>query len=155
MWNSQSSLPFFQGFSGTTITYDEDLQSWLMISQDKSVNGTATSPIDSMGTGAQKWTFNRDICNRNTLEPLDGSMTVCKRDEFTCNADGHCISMEARCDQFQNCNDFSDEENCKLVVLPENYVKDYPPFTVDNLGNLTKVQVLIKVYSIQSTSYIL
>ena len=50
-----------------------------------------------------------------------------------------------RCDQFPNCDDFSDEENCKLVVIPENYVTDYAPFTVDMKGNLVKVQVKIKV----------
>ena len=50
-----------------------------------------------------------------------------------------------RCDQFPNCGDFSDEENCKLVVVPENYVTDYAPFTVDMDGNLVKVQVKIKV----------
>ena len=50
-----------------------------------------------------------------------------------------------RCDQFPNCDDFSDEENCKLVVIPENYVTDYAPFTVDMNGNLVKVQVKIKV----------
>ena len=50
-----------------------------------------------------------------------------------------------RCDQFPNCDDFSDEENCKLVVIPENYVTDYAPFTVDVNGNLVKVQVKIKV----------
>ena len=32
-----------------------------------------------------------------------------------------------------------------LVVIPENYVTDYAPFTVDMEGNLVKVQVKIKV----------
>ena len=50
-----------------------------------------------------------------------------------------------RCDQFPNCEDFSDEANCKLVVLPENYVIDYAPFTVNESGKLMKVQVQIKV----------
>ena len=53
--------------------------------------------------------------------------------------------MEERCDQFPNCDDFSDEADCKLVVLPENYVIDYAPFTVDNEEELVKVQVLVKV----------
>ena len=145
MWDALNNLPFYQGFSGTTINYNEDMQAWLLVSLDKSVNGTAAAPIKPMGTGAQLWTFNKDICNRNTLAPFDAAMTVCKRDEFTCNEDGSCISMEQRCDQFPNCADFSDEENCKLVVLPENYVKDYAPFEVDELGHLKKVQVLIKV----------
>ena len=53
--------------------------------------------------------------------------------------------MEERCDQFPNCEDFSDEDGCKLVALPENYVIDYVPFTIDNNGNLVKVPVKIKV----------
>lgn len=87
-----------------------------------------------------------------------------QRGEFTCHSDGKCISMEerfsfthlkleslctnilfVRCDQFPNCEDFSDEANCKLVVLPENYVIDYAPFTVNESGKLMKVQVQIKV----------
>ena len=54
--------------------------------------------------------------------------------------------MEERCDQFPNCDDFSDEANCKLVVLPENYVIDYAPFTVNHTGAVLKVEVLVKVY---------
>ena len=57
-----------------------------------------------------------------------------------------------RCDQFPNCEDFSDEANCKLVVLPENYVIDYAPFTVNESGKLMKVQVQIKVGVIRSKS---
>ena len=53
--------------------------------------------------------------------------------------------MEERCDQFPNCEDFSDENDCKLVVLPDNYVIDYAPFTVNNSGFLIKVPVRIKV----------
>ena len=53
--------------------------------------------------------------------------------------------MEERCDQFPNCPDFSDEDECGLVVLPENYVIDYAPFTVNGSGFLKKVQVKIKV----------
>ena len=63
-------------------------------------------------------------------------------------------SLIFRCDQFPNCEDFSDEANCKLVVLPANYVIDYAPFTVDERGELMKVQVQIKVGEIQSKSFI-
>ena len=145
MWDEPINLPFFKGFSGSRINYDEDSESWLLTTEDNSVNGTCVAPIQPMGTGAMTWQFNKDICSTNTLEPFDAVMTVCKRDEFTCNSDGACIAMEERCDQFPNCEDFSDEANCKLVVLPDNYVKDYAPFTVDQMGELKKVTVLIKV----------
>ena len=72
-------------------------------------------------------------------------MTVCSLQEFTCLSDGACISMEKRCDQFPNCNDFSDEDDCSLVVQPGNYAPDYAPFTVTEEGVLLKVKVLITI----------
>ena len=53
-------------------------------------------------------------------------MTGCQEDEFTCN-DGQCISMEGRCDKLVQCEDSSDEQDCKILVLPENYNKRLPP----------------------------
>ena len=53
--------------------------------------------------------------------------------------------MEERCDQFPNCEDFSDEADCQLVVLPDNYVIDYAPFRVDHEDQLVKVPVKIRV----------
>ena len=144
-WDDETNMPYFKGFTGSNIKYNEDLESWLLTTKDNLVNGTSVAPIKQMGTGAQIWNFNKDICGTNTNRQFDAVMTVCKRDEFTCNSDGGCISMAERCDQFPNCDDFSDEANCRLVVLPENYVPDYAPFTVDDKGDLLKVKVLIKV----------
>ena len=144
MWDMENSLPFYKGFTSSSINYDEDSESWLLTTIDSSVNGTSAAPIKAMGTGAQIWQFSRDICNTNSFDPFDAVLTVCARDEFTCHSDGSCISMEERCDQFPNCKDFSDEANCRLVVLPENYVSDYAPFTLDQEGDLAKVAVSIK-----------
>ena len=98
-----------------------------------------------MGTGAQTWQFDQDICSTNSLAPMKAVMTVCSLDQFTCESDGTCISMEERCDQFPNCEDFSDESSCQLVVLPKTYVQDYAPFTVLDSGLLKKVEVFLKV----------
>ena len=54
--------------------------------------------------------------------------------------------MEKRCDQYQHCDDFSDETNCKLVVFPNIYVHDYAPFSINNKNYLEKVSVKIKVF---------
>lgn len=51
-------------------------QQWLM-SHSSGVNGIAVASIQPMGTGALMWTINKDICNRNTLQPFDALMTVC------------------------------------------------------------------------------
>ena len=91
-----------------------------------------------------------------------------QREEFTCHSDGACVSISerwaavysrqqstarskddipvCRCDQFPNCADFSDEAACQLVVLPDNYVSDYAPFTVDtDTGRMRRIGVKIKV----------
>ena len=48
--------------------------------------------------------------------------TTCKSGDFTCN-DGQCIDIEKRCAQTFNCNDRSDEENCKMLEIDDNYSK--------------------------------
>ena len=144
-WDDKMNLPFYKGFIKSNIKYNESIEAWVLSSNDGSVNGEAVTDVHSMGTGALTWTFNKDICNTNNYDPMESVMTVCGRDQFTCDGDGACISMEERCDQFPNCQDFSDEANCKLVVLPENYVPDYAPFTVLENGDLKKVDVLLKV----------
>lgn len=50
------------------------------------------------------------ICNFKT--PVDLAVTLCKAEEFQCK-DGSCISNYSRCDQVVNCEDASDEMNCR------------------------------------------
>lgn len=78
MFDERTNLPYFKGFTGSIIKYDEDNLQWLMINDpDNGVNGSAAASIQSMGTGAQMWHFDKDICNRNTLDPFNALMTVC------------------------------------------------------------------------------
>merc|ERR1712155_328444 len=51
----------------------------------------------------------------------------------------------SRCDQLPHCKDLSDEANCQLVILPEGYVLEYPPFSTDEEGLPIKVDVMIKM----------
>ena len=41
--------------------------------------------------------------------------------------------MELRCDHYPHCEDFSDEMDCHLVVLPKIYVPDYAPVSFDQV----------------------
>ena len=50
-----------------------------------------------------------------------------------------------RCDQLPQCQDLSDEANCKLLIIPEGYVLEYPPFSTDDKGQPIKVDVRIKM----------
>ena len=40
--------------------------------------------------------------------------------------------MQERCNQISNCKDRSDEENCKVLVMEENYNKKISPFSFDS-----------------------
>ena len=45
--------------------------------------------------------------------------------------------MEERCDQIIDCNDESDEDNCKLLVFKKSYKKKVPPITIDTEDKYT------------------
>ena len=47
---------------------------------------------------------------------IEIKLTGCKDYDFTCD-NGQCIRMEQRCDQLPKCEDKSDEQNCRLLVL--------------------------------------
>ena len=46
--------------------------------------------------------------------------------QFTCG-NGKCLSLEKRCDGYQDCEDSSDEDCNILLPLPENYRKNDAP----------------------------
>ena len=43
----------------------------------------------------------------------------------------HVSRMEERCNQIMNCKDKSDEINCNLIALEDNYSKNVPPFKIN------------------------
>ena len=55
------------------------------------------------------------------------SLSKCEfGNEFTCRS-GRCIPIIQRCDQTYDCKDQSDEEDCVLVRIPDNYNKIQAP----------------------------
>ena len=46
--------------------------------------------------------------------------------------------MDKRCDQTAQCEDGSDEKNCKLILMEENYNKNTAPFSVDPINEQIK-----------------
>ena len=152
MWDDVEKMPYYQGFRTTKMTYDESEGAWSFLAFDKwlntSVTGKAVIALDAMGTGSAEWNFSEDVCGDNN-SPRTLKMTVCKRNEFTCAKDGTCISMDQRCDQFPNCADFSDEQECNLVVPGAGYVKDFTPFTLDMEGKVVELKLFVRVELIE------
>ena len=78
-FDDDTNMPYFKGESGTYVTFDEENMRWLLKNDpDTGIIGTAPAKLDSLGTGANLWRFNKDICYRNSLEPFNAILTTCK-----------------------------------------------------------------------------
>ena len=47
------------------------------------------------------------------------SLSFCSDEEYTCD-DGNCVDMDHRCDGITQCEDKSDEKNCRIISPDEN-----------------------------------
>ena len=120
---SDGQLTFF-GLHNSVIDFQD--RSWRLRTSDSDANASSVATKESLLLGKQKWTIEKDLCQDGSTFDQFLKLTGCQEDEFTCN-DGQCIAMEQRCDRLDHCKDSSDEQNCKILVLPENYNKRVPP----------------------------
>ena len=85
----------------------------------------------------------KNECFRSTNE-ADFTFSQCSfRNEFTCD-DGSCINKYKRCDDINDCDDASDENNCTIVKLEEDYRRGDPPKLSNNEINYLETTVEIK-----------
>ena len=114
-------------------------EEWIWVDR-KNHNGMATSNSrsDSLFIGINNVNFQNtsDICVKGKLNKIvKVKMTTCLTgNQFTCD-DGICISMDKRCDQSINCNDGSDELNCAMIEMGNNYNSKISPFKFDDALN--------------------
>ena len=78
--------------------------------------------------GEIKWLVVNNACNEgNTITEIL-QLSRCDKAEFSCNG-GKCLKTSQRCKTIEDCDDVSDEKNCRTVYLdPEKYLKSkHPP----------------------------
>ena len=133
------------GFKNTIIEYDGSEFGWKLRVEGmlQSTSGLSIAPRSTYALGKHEWAIEGDSleCSKRG-EPYTRllKLTGCRVGEFTCS-DGQCISMNKRCDQIVNCQDKSDEENCRLLVLEKSYNKKVPPFSFDTGDTVIPVTV--------------
>ena len=120
---SDGQLTFF-GLHNSVIDFQNG--SWHLRTFGSDANATSSATKESLLLGKRKWTVEKDLCQDGSSFDRILKLTGCRKDEFTCN-DGECITMEQRCDRLVHCRDSSDEQDCKILVLEENYNKRVPP----------------------------
>ena len=140
--------PLYMGYYTSTIFYSTEEQSWLWVtSNDNESIAVSTSSEESLLIGTHKIDFSgvkKDKCNKGEGQStVVLKLTTCSDEQFSCN-DGQCIHMEQRCDQAPNCKDKSDEVNCRLLVMEDNYNKKIAPFSFDN-ENQSNIPAIINV----------
>jgi hypothetical protein len=93
--------------------------------------------------GRHEWLVHEPRCGiDNKLRNI--TISVCDFDhEFTCYS-GQCVGMDKRCDEREDCMDGSDEDECKLVMIPDRYQKRRPP-PIWSIANGNDVQIQTKV----------
>ena len=145
---------FLVGGVTTQIHFNDSSQHWVMTDALSTVRAKSNAAKVSYVLGKHEWTVTNDAlsCSKyasyTTLLKLSG----CNPDgEFTCN-DGQCVTMAQRCNQIPNCRDKSDEVDCRLLVLENNYNSKVPPIipTGENDFNQTKVGISISLLKIVS-----
>ena len=105
-----------------------------MRSQSNDVYALSDGPSHSShAVGRYTWKFFHD--SKECQDPnhpsrsyyyKDMKLTACKEDEFTCD-NGQCVNMTMRCNQLPNCRDRSDERDCAILILENEYNKRVPP----------------------------
>ena len=95
----------------------------------------------SFALGKHNWTVSGDNfrCFEGKQYTIEMKLTGCKNTQFTCD-DGQCVKMEERCNQIPNCEDESDERDCKILVLKKGYNKRVPPVGAITNGKVTALK---------------
>jgi hypothetical protein len=122
-----------------------------MTDANSNITAVSNASKTSYAFGKHKWTVTGDVIDCHKGEPYTTyfKLSGCGGKGFTCD-DGQCVTMEERCNQITNCEDESDEVDCKLVILKENYNKKVPPIvaTEGNQFNSTKIWISISLLKI-------
>ena len=117
----------YVGPSGWRMVYADGLDAWT-ISNRLYLDKNMTMKVnDRLPAGRFRWEIANSTCNEGVTEIRTLQVSTCRDDQFTCD-DGACVPLSTRCDSIGDCEDVSDEKQCKLVSMDKNkYLKDRPP----------------------------
>jgi hypothetical protein len=154
--NTPISLSYYPGhilgsfawlsIEGTYIIYNSSAQNWQIRNADSKITAQSPATFESLLLGIHDWTFINDyICLRGNETTWSVSLALCKDDQFACDSGG-CTNLTNKCDGVTDCSDGSDELNCKVVYVPNTYIKMLNP--CEHCQTKTKVNVTFEVINV-------
>lgn len=119
--------PYMHGYFGFMI-FRNDSGVWEMYdtTTNEIVAYLKVPSKSSYPIGVHTWTLQRSMCEYLVGSKIQLSLSICNSSEFTC-ANGDCIPREKRCNTQNDCDDFTDEDNCEMIILPRGYRSNRPP----------------------------
>ena len=134
---------------GARIEYNSSLSQWILSDPSSNVTATLRASRNSHALGKHNWTITGDKhqCYKGKEYSIEMKLTGCDdKTQFTCD-DGQCVKMEERCNQMPDCEDKSDELNCRILVLERGFNKRVPPVgtTSGEVRMLDPVEVRISL----------
>ena len=117
----------FSGPTGWILAYHGDELAWKITSPMSENVSIILNDKDHLPVGKKVWSLPKSSCNKGLDEERALLLTSCSAGDFTCD-NGQCIDIVDRCNGVPECQDLSDEKNCRLVNIdPEKYLKDKTP----------------------------
>ena len=131
----------YYGVKSTIIEYDVAKKTWFMYrSYDPSVIAESKATYGSLVIGNHLWQISNDSkCDLSTVKKTI-TLTSCSASEYTCD-DGLCIDINLRCNGDNDCDDKSDEINCRKISIDKSYVKHFSPPPYETINGVDKVLV--------------
>lgn len=148
--DEKNTIKYYEGYKASNIIKTDN--SWVFSSKrDGGTNARIETKFHNdeefFPVGRLNWNMYEPRCGINTEKMVQLSMSKCKfGDEFTCDS-GNCIAIDKRCNQVLDCDDESDENECKLVEIPATYRKVQPPVQL-NTSMPLKIFAFIEIVSI-------
>ena len=127
MDNDEKGLVTFYGFDSSIIRYDTKKRLWVLTIEHKpDILATCESELTSFVLGNHDWKVTNDFgCFAGGTEVKRISLSTCTLDQYTCN-DGGCVSLVSRCNGEVDCEDKSDELECRIMEESKTYKKHLP-----------------------------
>ena len=117
----------FVGPKGWIISRNETDKKWMITHYHYPELSLKMLDTDVLPIGKHKWMVENNACNEGKTSAEILQLSGCEEEQFTCD-DGKCLEMSQRCNNIEDCDDVSDEKNCRTVYIdPEKYLKSKPP----------------------------